>query len=141
MDVVTLENLARVIVTQSCGGGAGDVEEEIYAYGEVCGVEESGSVVVDQVADVVEIFVPARGADDHVLAGFHAGFDVGEDAGGGGEIDDGVDVVELFWSEGGAGCVFFGAGDLDVMLAPAATSATSDPVLPRPRRRRFMAAA
>ena len=91
--VVALENLAGVIVAQGGGGGAGDVEEEIYADGEIGGVEESCSVVLDQVADVVDFFVPAGGADDHILAGFHAGFDVGEDAVGGSEVDDGVDIA------------------------------------------------
>ena len=39
--VVALENLAGVIMLQSCGGGAGDFEKQIYAEGEVGGVEES----------------------------------------------------------------------------------------------------
>ncbi len=39
-------------------------------------------MLLDQGADVVDVFVPAGGADDHVLAGFDAGFDVGEDDSG-----------------------------------------------------------
>ena len=77
---MALENLSGVVVAQGGGGGAGDVEEEIHADGEICGVEESGLVLLDQCADAIDFVVPAGGADDHVLAGFHAGFDVGEDA-------------------------------------------------------------
>ncbi len=47
MGVVAFENLAGVVVAQGGGGGAGDIEEKIYADREVGGVEESGSVVVD----------------------------------------------------------------------------------------------
>ena len=93
--VMALENLAGVIVAEGGGSGSGDVEEEIHADGEVGGVEESGSALFDQVADVVQMVVPAGGADDHVLACFYAGSDVVDDAVGGGEIDNRVDVAEL----------------------------------------------
>ena len=66
--MVTLENLAGVIVVQGGGGGAGNVEKKIHADGEIGGVEEPGSVLLDQISDAVEFVVPARGADDHVLA-------------------------------------------------------------------------
>lgn len=115
--VVAFEYLTGVIVMQGGGGGAGYVEEQIYSDGKVGGVDESGFVLFDQGADVIDFFVPAGGADDHILAGSDAGFDVGEDAVRGAEIDYGVDVVEIFWSEGGAGRVFLGACDLHVMFA------------------------
>jgi hypothetical protein len=117
LDVVPFENLAGVIVAQGSGGGTGDVEEEIHAYGKVRGVDESGSVLLDQGANVVDFLIPSRRADDYVLAGFHAGFDVGEDALRGSEVDDGVDVAKIFLTERGAGGVFFGSGNADVVLA------------------------
>ena len=80
--VVAFEDLARVVVAQGCCGSARYVEEKIHADGEICGVEESSFVLLDQGADVVDVLVPAGRADDHVLAGFDAGFDMGEDAWG-----------------------------------------------------------
>ena len=120
--VVTLEDLSRVVVVQGSGGGAGGVVEEIDADGKISGVDEAGFVLVDEGVDAIEVViligaVPARSPDDHVLAGLDAGFDVGEDDVGRAEVDDGVDVVELFGSERGAGGVFFRAGDADVVLA------------------------
>src|SRR5450631_263680 len=117
VDVVALENLSGVVVAQGYGGGAGYVEEEIHADREVCGVDEACIVLLDQSTDAGDVFVPSGGAHDHVLTGFCAGLDVGEDAVGSGEVDDGVDVAEVFWSERGAGSVFFRAGDADVMFA------------------------
>ena len=115
--VVALENLAGVIVAQGRGGGAGDVEEEIYADGEVCGVEKSGSVAFHQMADALDFLIPTCGADDYVLAGSDAGFDVDEDAVGGGEVDDSVDVAKGFGSQGGTGSVFLCADDGDPVPA------------------------
>lgn len=115
--VVALENLARIIVAESGSGGAGNLEEEIYADGEIRAVKESCLVLLDQGADAIDVIVPACGADDHVLSGVDAGFDVGNDRVRRGEVDDGIDVVELFFCERGAGEILFGAGDLDSMLA------------------------
>ena len=117
LGVVALENLPGIVVAQGGGRGASDVEEEIHAYGEVGGVDESDSVLLDQIADVVKLLMPARSADDHVFAGFYAGSDVVNDAVRGGEIDDGVDVAEPFQGEGGARGVFFCAGNDETMLA------------------------
>ncbi len=62
-------------------------------------------------------FVPAGGADDHVLAGFDAGFDVGEDAVGSGEVDDGVDVVEFFGVSAAQAAFSLAPAMRDVMFA------------------------
>lgn len=114
--VVALENLARVSVLEGSGGGTGDIEEEVHTQGEIAGVDESGLVLLDQMAHAVEFCIPTCRADDHVFSGTGAGFDVGDDAVWSGEVDDGVDGLELFGSERGAGGVFFGSGDLDEML-------------------------
>ena len=55
-------------------------------------------MLLDEIADLVDFVVPAGSADDHILAGLHAGFDISQDAVRGGEVDDGVDVAKLFWS-------------------------------------------
>jgi len=115
--VVALEDLSGVVVMQGGGGGAGGFVEQIHADGKISGVDETGFVLRDQSADAIDLVVPAGGADDHVLAGFDAGFDVIEDDVRRAEVDDGVDVVEFFGGERCAGGVFFGAGDADVMLA------------------------
>jgi hypothetical protein len=114
---MALENLAGVIVAKSSGSGAGDLEEEIHANGKIRGIDESGTALLDQGADAIDFCVPAGGANHHILAGFHAGFDVGEDAVGSGEVDDGVDVAKVISRERSAGFVFLGAGDADVMLS------------------------
>ena len=64
-----------------------------------------------------------------------------EDAVGRGEVDYRVGVPKLFGRERGAGGVFSGAATWMWCLRAVATSATSDPVLPRPRRSRFMGSA
>src|SRR5580658_1208533 len=117
LDVMALENLTGIIVAQGGGGGAGDVEEEIHAYGKIRAIDESGALLRDQGADTIDFRVPAGCAHDHILASFQAGFDVGEDAVRSGEVDNGVDVAEVFRRECSAGDVLFGAGDADVMLA------------------------
>ena len=109
MGVVAFEDLSGVVVAQGGSGGAGDFEEEIHADGKVCGVEESGPVLLDQCADAIHVVVPAGGADDHVLARFHAGFDVGEDRVRSREVDDGVNGFEGFWGQRGAGWILFRA--------------------------------
>src|SRR5271166_6093173 len=115
--MMTLEDLSRVIVLEGRSRGAGYVEEQIHAHGEICGVEESGAMLLYQMAHAVEFSVPARGADHHVLAGFHAGFDVRHDAVWRGEVNDGVDAGEFVGCERGAIGVFFGAGYAHVVLA------------------------
>ena len=82
MGVVAFEDLSGVVVAQGCGGGAGDFKKQIYADGEVRGIEESSFVLLDQGADLVDVLVPAGGADHHVLARFDAGFDMVEDDSG-----------------------------------------------------------
>jgi hypothetical protein len=74
-------------------------------------------VLLDKGMNVVDCLIPAGCADDHVFAGFHAGFDVSKGAVRGGEVDDGIDVAKVFLTERGAGGVFFGSGNADVVLA------------------------
>src|SRR5208283_6192836 len=72
---------------------------------------------LDQTADAVKFPVPAGCAYNHVLAGLHTGFDVGDDRVRGGEVNDDVNVAKLLESERGTGDVFFGTESPDVMLA------------------------
>src|ERR1700679_800148 len=67
-----------------------------------------------------ELGVPACGADHHILAGSHAGFDVGEHAVRSSEVDDDVDVVKLVRGERGAGGVLCGTRDSD-LVPPSAS--------------------
>ena len=117
MDMVTLEDLTAVIVAQGGGGGAGYVEEQIHAYGKVCGVDESCFVLLDQGPNMVDFFVPTGGADDHILAGIHAGFNVGQNGVGSREVDYGVDGLQGFLGQGCAGWIFLRGDDSDVMLS------------------------
>src|SRR6202030_1230217 len=59
MDVMTLENLAGVVMAQGGGSGASDVEEKIHPHGKVRSVDESRAVLRDQRFYPVKIFVPA----------------------------------------------------------------------------------
>ena len=68
MNVMTLEDLPGVVVTQGYGGGPCDVEEQIHADRKVCGIDESGGVRFDQIANSGDLSVPSRRAHDHVLA-------------------------------------------------------------------------
>ena len=117
VNVVALENLAGVVVAHGRGGGAGNIEEEIHSDGEVGGVDESRLVPLDEGADAVEVFVPTGGAHDHILAGSGAGFDVGQDDMRCGEVDDGVDVAQVFWCQEGAGSVLRRSDRADLVLA------------------------
>src|SRR5579862_8126172 len=61
--------------------------------------------------------VPARGADDHILAGFYTGLNVGQDTVGECEINHGIDRSEILCGYRGSVRVFLRAGDANVMLA------------------------
>ena len=64
-----------------------------------------------------EVVIPAGRADDHRFAGADAGFDVGDDRGWVGEVDDGIELGEGFGGEGGGLGVVGAAESLDVMAA------------------------
>jgi hypothetical protein len=113
--MVALENLPRVVVAKGRGGGASDFIEKIHANGKVWGVDESGSVLLDEGTDAIAFFVPTSRADDHIFTGFYAGLDVGEHDMGRGEIDDGINAVQRRGSERGTLRVFFGSRDLAMM--------------------------
>jgi hypothetical protein len=67
-------------------------------------------------ANAVKFVIPSGCADDHVLSGSDAGFDVAHGTVGCCEIDYDLNVTKLVGSEGGAVFVFGGADDRDVML-------------------------
>jgi len=117
--VVALEDLSGVAVMQGCGGGSRDVEKQIYADRKVCGVHQAGAVGFNQTLDAIYFSVPSGGADDHILAGFGAGFDMVDDAVGRGEIDNYINLAKLFRGEGSALFVFCGSGGMDVVAALA----------------------
>src|SRR5215469_14671702 len=108
-DVMALEDLTGVLVAEGSCRGAGDVEKQIYADGKIWSVDESGFVLFDQRPNMIDILVPARGADDHVLASFHAGFDVGENAVRRGEVDHAIDLSQRLRPQGGTLDVLAGA--------------------------------
>ncbi len=116
-DVVAFEDLSAVVALKCCGGGASDVQKEVHADGKIGTVDETGAMVLDQGADAVEFLVPAGRADHHVLAGFDAGFNVGDDAVWCGEIDDRVDAAKGVRSERGSAGVFLSADGVHVMPA------------------------
>ena len=119
MDVMALEDLSGVVVAKSGRGGAGDIEKEIHANGEIRGIEEASIVLLDELADAVDFFVPAGRADDHILAGFDASLDIRENAVRRGEIDDRVNIMKFVGGEGGGVNVFLAAHDANVMPALA----------------------
>src|ERR1700693_190554 len=85
--VVPLEDLSGVFMPQGFSCGAGDVEEKIHSYRKVGRVNQSSTVAFDQLSYPTHFSVPSSRADHHVLAGLDAGFDIGDNAGRGGEID------------------------------------------------------
>jgi len=117
VDVMALENLPLVVVIQGRCGGSGGVEKQVHSHGEISRVNESGLMLLNQGADSVEFFVPAGSAHDHVLACADAGFNIGEHAVGGGEIDDGGDVRQAFRGQRGTIRIFLRSDDVDVMSA------------------------
>src|SRR5579859_4572578 len=72
--VMALKNLPRVIVAEGGSGAAGGVKKKIHPNGKVRGIDESRSMLFDELSNAVEFVVPPGRADDHVLAGTHAGF-------------------------------------------------------------------
>src|SRR5271163_21302 len=104
--MMTLENLAGIVVAQRGRGRAGDFKEKIYTHGEIGSIQESGSMFIDQMPYAVDFAIPAGGADYHVFTGADAGFDVGDDAMRRGEVDDCVDCTQFFGGEGDAVFVF-----------------------------------
>ena len=119
MGVVALEDLSAVIVAKCCSRGTCDIEEKIHAYRKIRSVDESSALLLDQLADTVLLAVPASRAHDHILAQSNAGFDMSHDAVRDCEIDDCGNVLQAFRRQRGAGCVLFGTGDADVMVALA----------------------
>src|SRR5579862_2041160 len=97
--MMAFKNLSSVIVLKRGCSGPSNIEKEIYTDREIGGINESSVVLLDQCSDAVEFFVPAGGADHHVLARFHAGFDVGQDAMRGREIDHAIKVGKSFGRE------------------------------------------
>jgi len=59
--MMALEDLTCVFVLQRCGCGAGDVKEQIYSYGEICGVDESCVVKLHEFANSVQFPIPTGG--------------------------------------------------------------------------------
>src|SRR4051794_15249039 len=107
--MVALEDLAGVIVTQSRGGGTGGIVEKMYADGKIRGVDESGAVLLHHGADVIHIFVPAGGADDHVLTRLYARGDVIHHAVRGGEVQHYIEGLKDVGGEYGGICIFLRA--------------------------------
>src|SRR5580698_3181333 len=62
--VMTLEDLAGILVLQRGGSGAGNVKKEIHADGKVCRIEKASSVLFHHLPDAREFVVPAGGAND-----------------------------------------------------------------------------
>src|SRR5579864_4932184 len=115
--VVALEDLSGVVVTQGGGRGPGDIEEQVHTYGKIGRVDESSVVRIHQFANAVPYVVPTGCAHDHVFSRVDAGFDVGDYAVWGGEVDDYVDVAQLFGGERGAFGVLSGTGNSEVVFA------------------------
>jgi hypothetical protein len=114
--MMALENLAGVAVLQGDSGGAGRVVEQIDSDGKIRAVKKSRAALLDQLADLLDLGVPARGADDDILAGFYAGLDIGQHAMRRSKVDDDLNVVKLLGCKGSTSSVLRGAGDFDLVL-------------------------
>ena len=93
------------------------LEHHLHADGVVGAVEERGMVLLRESADLGEVVVPTGGADDHAQAVGQAGVHVGDDGGGGGEVDRYVEVFEEGGGEGRGVVIFAGGEDADGVAA------------------------
>ena len=93
MDMVPLEYLSRIIVTQGCSGGARGIEKQIHAQGKVCRVNQPAAVTLDQSLEPFYFSVPSGGAYDHALHCVNAEFDMADDTVRSSEINHHVNVA------------------------------------------------
>ena len=119
MNVMPLEDLSRVVVTQRCSGGPRDVKKQIYSYRKICPVNESGTLVLDELFYAIYFFVPSCGPNDHILARFDASLDMSDNAVGSGEINDHINVAQLVRIKRSSSSIFGGPSDLNAMSALA----------------------
>jgi hypothetical protein len=119
MNVVPLENLSRVVVSQSGRCRARNVEKQIHTHREVCCINESRAVALDQLTHSIHLSMPTGSAHDHVLARADAGFDMADNARGDGEINHYVNVAQFFWGQSRAAGILRGAHGLNLVPAPA----------------------
>src|ERR1051326_7811753 len=93
VDVVALDDAGGVAVASSGDGDARDVEEQVYADGEVRRIDEADAGLLHKLANTRYLAVPARGGHDHVDARASARFDVVENGVGRGDVDGDVDAA------------------------------------------------
>ena len=117
--MVPLEDLSGVIVPQSRGGRARNVEKQIHSHGEVCRVNKSRAAALNQFPDAIDLSMPAGGADDHILARRDTGLDMADNTRRSGEIDHHINFRAAFRGESRAGGILSGAYDLNCVPAPA----------------------
>ena len=117
--MMTLENLARVIVFQRGPSGRGNLEEQVHADGEIRSVKEAGLGRKHHFAQARHLVVPAGGSDDKVLFCADAGFSVGDDRSGRGEVDGHIERGKESGSQGAGIRVFVDVQGADMMPALA----------------------
>ena len=140
LGVMALEDLSGILVLQSGGGGARNVEKQIYSDGKICGVEKPTSALFHHLPDSRQFAIPAGSADDHVLPGADASLNVPKNRGRSGEIDNHIDRSQPLRPSGGGVRIVGGAQHGYLMAALACHFRHQRAVLPRPRIRMFIEA-
>src|SRR5208282_2488165 len=115
--MMTLENLARVIVFQGGRAGCDNLEEQVHPDGKIRPVEEARLCGEHHFAQARQLFVPTGGSDDEVLSGEDAGLGVGHDRGGRGEVDGHVEGGKESGTEGRGISVFVDVQGADIVAA------------------------
>jgi len=95
----------RECVALKAGQLGGEAEELLHADGEVGAIEKRAALLCEGL-QLVEVFVPAGGADDDAAAERKHGADVFKGCAGSGEVDDDIDAGEVGRGEGGGVLVF-----------------------------------
>jgi hypothetical protein len=91
---------------QDSGGGVCGLEQQVDADGKICGIQKAGAFLFNQLADFVQIPIPAGGPDHHVFTGRNASLDIFQDSLRDCEIDYGIYVTQFLGSERGGSGVF-----------------------------------
>src|SRR5208282_1412958 len=113
--MMTLENLARVIVFQSGPRGRDDFEEQVHSNGKIRSVEDAGFGGKHHFAQARHLVVPAGGSDDDVFLSTDTGFGVSDDRRRCGEVYGYVEGSKETGIQGGGASVFVNVQSADLM--------------------------
>src|SRR5215469_7133036 len=107
-------NLRSVVILKGWNSGAHEIEEQVYADGEIGAVQEADSTLLNVCLHLHQFGIPSRGTDEHVFPGSYASRDVIEHAVWRSELDNHVKPSQA--RLGQSGCIRIVRGPQDFNL-------------------------